>query len=143
MAPSIALKATQTFVAPSLPMQGKDKSDDLNFDPEALNAKYAAERDKRFYRSGINQYRPIEGSLARYIKDSYTPSFSRGPIYLDCDVVIIGGGYGGQLVSARLIEQGINNFRIIEKGGGFGVPGTGIVIQHNCGVCGLKALQHW
>jgi cyclohexanone monooxygenase len=39
---------------------------------------------------------------------------------LDIDVVIVGGGYGAQLVAVRLLEQGITNFRLIEKGGDFG-----------------------
>lgn len=105
---------------PPLLMQAKDKPAGLNFDPDALKARYAAERDKRLRREGISQYRSIEGSIVNYIKDPYAPSFSRKPLDLDCDVVIIGGGYGGQLVAVRLIEKGINNFRIIEKGGDFG-----------------------
>lgn len=36
------------------------------------------------------------------------------------DVVIVGGGYGAQVVAVRLIEAGVNNFRIIEKAGDFG-----------------------
>jgi hypothetical protein len=92
-----------------------------SFDLDALKAKYVAERDKRIHGGGVNQYRPIEGSLANYTEDPYVqPGFARDPADLDCDVVVIGGGYGGQLVAARLIEQGINNFRIIEKGGDFG-----------------------
>ena len=36
------------------------------------------------------------------------------------DVVIIGGGFGGLLAGARLREAGVNDIRIIEKGGDFG-----------------------
>jgi cyclohexanone monooxygenase len=110
----------QILATPSLLIQAKDKPHGLNFNPDDLRAKYAAERDKRFHHSGIRQYRPIEGSMVHYFKDSHPPKFSRNPVDLDCSVVIIGGGYGGQLVAARLVEQGINNFRIIEKGGDFG-----------------------
>jgi NADPH-dependent 2,4-dienoyl-CoA reductase/sulfur reductase-like enzyme len=112
--------ATNTAHTSPLLMQAQGKPDGLDFDPEALRAKYAAERDKRLHQNGINQYRPIEGSTLHYIKDPCAPSVSRDPVDLDCDVVIIGGGYGGQLVAARLAEQGINNFRIIERGGDFG-----------------------
>ncbi|KIW93852.1 uncharacterized protein Z519_05167 [Cladophialophora bantiana CBS 173.52] len=94
---------------------------DVNFDPDTLKSKYFAERDKRLHNGGLNQYRPVEGSLSSYVEDPYVePGFTRDPVDLDCDVVIIGGGYGGQLVAVRLMEQGINNFRIIEKGGDFG-----------------------
>lgn len=95
--------------------------ENFDLDLQALKAKYAAERDKRLHRSGINQYRGVEGSLSHYIEDPYAqPNFTRDQVDLDCDVVIIGGGYGGLLVAVRLIEQGIRNFRIIEKGGDFG-----------------------
>ncbi|OAL36465.1 hypothetical protein AYO20_04361 [Fonsecaea nubica] len=96
-------------------------SREVDFDPKALKSKYLTERDKRLDNGGFNQYRPVEGSLLGYVEDPYVePGFTRDPVDLDCDVVIIGGGYGGQLVAVRLIEQGINNFRIIEKGGDFG-----------------------
>ena len=34
--------------------------------------------------------------------------------------MIIGGGFGGMLAGARLREAGIDDFKIIEKGGDFG-----------------------
>jgi hypothetical protein len=120
MASSTVPKTAKTLAVPPWLMPAEDKPNGLNFNPDALKVKYAAERDKRLHHNGINQYRPIEGAILNYIKDPYASTFSRDPVDLDCDVVIIGGGYGGQLVSARLIEQGINNFRIIEKGGDFG-----------------------
>ena len=38
--------------------------DHLDFDPDALRAKYRAERDRRLRPEGNDQYRRIEGSLA-------------------------------------------------------------------------------
>ena len=53
--------------------------------------------------------------------DPYTPPLeNRAPIHEDIDVLIIGGGFGGLLASARLQEHGIRNIRIIEKAGDFG-----------------------
>lgn len=105
----------EAFVSQS----SKNVSDGL--DLETLKIKYAAERNKRINGGGAAQYRSVESSLSNYIKDPYSPvGISRDAVDLDCDVVVVGGGYGGQLVAARLIEQGINNFRIIEKGGDFG-----------------------
>jgi len=45
--------------------------DDLGFDPEALRAKYQAERDKRLRADGNGQYRDIVGDFAHYRDDAY------------------------------------------------------------------------
>ena len=47
-------------------------------------------------------------------------AITREPIQEEIEVVIIGGGFGGMLAGARLREAGIDNFKIIEKGGDFG-----------------------
>lgn len=95
----------------------------LPFDPVALKNKYLEERDKRLRANteGVNQYRMVEGSLSHYIEDPYLKEIiKRDPIDEEVDVVIVGGGYGAQLVAVRLQEAGIKNFRILEKGGDFG-----------------------
>ena len=96
--------------------------DKLPFDPVALKKKYLDERDKRLRNDGgVEQYRPVEGSLSHYIEDPYLGiKIERDPVDEDCEAVIVGGGYGGQLVAVRLIEAGVKNIRIIEKGGNFG-----------------------
>lgn len=96
--------------------------EDLPFDPEALRKKYTEERDKRlqYNTEGVEQYRMIDDSH-RYIKDPYLGELiKRDPITEEVEAVVIGGGYGGQLISVRLIEAGVKNIRIIEKGGDFG-----------------------
>jgi hypothetical protein len=95
----------------------------LAFDPVALKNKYLEERDKRLRANtaGVDQYRMVEGSLSHYIEDPYLKEIiKREPIDEEVDVVIVGGGYGAQLVAVRLQEAGIKNFRILEKGGDFG-----------------------
>ncbi|ORY02189.1 hypothetical protein BCR34DRAFT_493325 [Clohesyomyces aquaticus] len=94
----------------------------LPFDPIHLQAKYAAERDKRLARDqGVEQYIVLDGHLSHYLKDPWVePGFERDPIQEQVDVVIIGGGYGAQSVAVRLIQAGIENFRIVEKAGDFG-----------------------
>jgi hypothetical protein len=94
----------------------------LPFDPAALKEKYLAERDKRLARNqGVEQYLSLDGKLSHFLKDPWVePGFERDPIEEEVDVVIIGGGYGAQVVAVRLIEAGVNNFRIIEKAGDFG-----------------------
>ncbi|MET0274854.1 MAG: NAD(P)/FAD-dependent oxidoreductase [Phenylobacterium sp.] len=97
------------------------KRDDLGFDPEALKAKYRAERDKRLRADGSAQYLEIAGDFARYLDDPYVkPGFSRAPLTDEVEVVVVGGGFGGLLAAARLREAGVDDIRIIEKGGDFG-----------------------
>ncbi|MFI4950484.1 MAG: NAD(P)-binding protein, partial [Caulobacterales bacterium] len=98
----------------------KAAQDDLGFDPEALRARYRAERDKRLRADGNAQYRDIS-EFSRYLDDPYVaPGFSRAPLTDEVEVVVVGGGFGGQLAAARLREAGVDDIRIIEKGGDFG-----------------------
>ncbi len=63
----------------------------------------------------------MKGDFTRYVDDPYVaPGFTRAPLNDEVEVLIIGGGFGGQLIAARLHEAGIHGFRIIEKGGDFG-----------------------
>ena len=98
-----------------------DAPADLGFDPQALRAKYRAERDKRLRADANAQYREIAGEFAHYLDDPYvTPGFARAPLSDEVEVVVIGGGFGGLLAGARLREAGVKDVRIIEKGGDFG-----------------------
>jgi cyclohexanone monooxygenase len=93
----------------------------LGFDPEALRAKYRAERDKRLRVDGNQQYQEIAGEFARYLDDPYVePGFARAALTDEVEVVVIGGGFGGLLAAARLREAGVEDIRVIEKGGDFG-----------------------
>ncbi|WEW58214.1 hypothetical protein PRK78_003682 [Emydomyces testavorans] len=93
----------------------------LGFDPAALKEKYLIERNKRLRKDGVHQYRVAEGKLSHYTDDPYVePGFHRPPIVEDVDVLIIGGGFGGQLAAARLLGHGVSCIRIIEKAGDFG-----------------------
>jgi cyclohexanone monooxygenase len=96
-------------------------ADDLGFDPDALLAKYRAERDRRVRADGNEQYVEMVGQFAHYLEDPYVPAgFTREPLTDDTEVIIIGGGFGGLLAGARLREAGVQDLRIIEKGGDFG-----------------------
>jgi cation diffusion facilitator CzcD-associated flavoprotein CzcO len=93
----------------------------LDFDPDALREKYRQERDRRVRADGSQQYVEVQGDFSRYIDDPYVqPGFSRAPLTDEVNVLIIGGGFGGLLAGARLREAGVNDIRIIEKGGDFG-----------------------
>ncbi|HLK25200.1 MAG TPA: NAD(P)/FAD-dependent oxidoreductase [Caulobacteraceae bacterium] len=93
----------------------------LDFDPDALRAKYRAERDKRLRADANEQWTEVKGDFRHYIDDPYVePGFSRAPVCDEIDALVIGGGFGGLLAAARLREAGVETIRIVEKGGDFG-----------------------
>ena len=95
--------------------------EELGFDPQALRRKYDAERDKRLRADGNEQYREFTGELKRFVDDPYIDSvLERDSIHEELDVFIIGGGFGGLLMGARLSEAGIDNFLLVDKAGDFG-----------------------
>jgi cyclohexanone monooxygenase len=113
----------------------------LDFDPDALREKYRQERDKRLRPDGEAQYLELSGKFAHYAEDDpyVEPGFVREALTDQIDVVIIGGGFSGLLAGARLKENGISNFRIIEAGGDFGgtwywnrYPGAQCDIESYC-----------
>jgi len=90
------------------------------FDPDALREKYRYERDKRVRADGNEQYVEIAGQFGHYLDDPYVAPIEREPLFDEVQVAIIGGGFGGLLAGARLREAGIDDLRVIEKGGDFG-----------------------
>lgn len=93
----------------------------LGIDPDALRARYRAERDRRLRPDGNAQYQPIEGEFGYYADDPYADAdFTREPITARHEVVVVGGGFGGLLAAARLRQAGIEDLRVVEKGGDFG-----------------------
>jgi len=112
----------------------------LGFDPDALRAKYQAERDKRLRPEGNAQYVEVSGEFAHFVDDPYVePGFTREPLTDEIDIVIIGGGFGGLLAGARFREAGLTDIRIIEAGGDFGgtwywnrYPGAQCDIESYC-----------
>jgi len=99
----------------------KPSLEELGFDPDALREKYRIERDRRLRADGSNQYQEVKGDFSHYIDDPYVdPGFTRAPLEDEIDVVVIGGGFGGLRSGARLREAGIQDIRMIEKGGDFG-----------------------
>jgi cyclohexanone monooxygenase len=110
---------------------------DLDFDPVALKKKYLAERDKRVREDGIDQYIEVKADFSHYVDDPYTERFERDPIFDEVEVAIIGGGFGGLLMGARLREAGYEKIRVIEKAGDFG--GTWYWNRYPGAMCDVEA----
>ena len=89
-------------------------------DKAALRRKYREERDKRLRADGNGQYLQLEGRLAHYLEDPYTPRAPRAARTDHVTFAFIGGGFAGLVTGARLVEAGIPDVRIVEKGGDFG-----------------------
>ena len=84
-------------------------------------ASIAKKRDRRLRSDGNEQYVEVKGDFSRYIDDpGVEPGFTRESIHEALEVLIIGGGFGGLLAGSRLREAGIQDLRIVEKGGDFG-----------------------
>ncbi|SVC11984.1 uncharacterized protein METZ01_LOCUS264838, partial [marine metagenome] len=99
----------------------KDQFSDLDYDPVALRDRYREERDKRLRPDGNEQYVEVIGDFAHFLDDPYPDEkISREALNDDVDVVVIGGGFGGLQAGARLRDAGIQDIRVIEKGGDFG-----------------------
>ncbi|HZT66731.1 MAG TPA: NAD(P)/FAD-dependent oxidoreductase [Acidimicrobiales bacterium] len=90
------------------------------FDPELLRERYRRERDKRLRPDGNEQYVEIAGPFAHYLEDPYCHPVERPARRDEVTVAIIGGGFAGLIAGARLRQRGVDDLRIIEKGGDFG-----------------------
>ncbi|NOX29652.1 MAG: NAD(P)/FAD-dependent oxidoreductase, partial [Actinobacteria bacterium] len=89
-------------------------------DLDAVRDKYRAERDKRLRDDGNDQYVEPIGKFAHYLEDPYVPVVERDPVFDEVTVAFVGGGFAGLVAGARLKQAGIDDVRIIEKGGDFG-----------------------
>jgi cation diffusion facilitator CzcD-associated flavoprotein CzcO len=95
-------------------------TDAAPIDKEALRHRYAEERAKRLRPDGNDQYLRLEGELVTYLDDPYTPVVEREPVRDHVTFAFIGGGFAGLVTGARLVEAGVDDVRIVEKGGDFG-----------------------
>lgn len=132
--------ATETLVMPRAvqasavqQQEGQNIPDDLktqahkhgiavDFDPDALMAKYVEERVKRDHNGGMGQYvRAQEVKVLDYEDDPYAKGDGdRPPVTATYDAVILGAGYTSLQAAARLIQKGITNICLVEKGADVG-----------------------
>jgi cyclohexanone monooxygenase len=94
---------------------------ELTFDPDSLKEKYLYERDKRIRPDGTAQYIEVKAEFSHYVDDPYVePGFTRAPVHDDVEFTIIGGGFGGLMMGAKLREAGFKKLRVVESAGDFG-----------------------
>jgi cyclohexanone monooxygenase len=94
---------------------------EIDFDPDELHAKYLYERDKRLRSDGIGQYVEVTAEFSHFVEDPYVePGFTREPVFDEVEFAIIGGGFGGLLMGARLREAGFEDIRLVEAAGDVG-----------------------
>jgi cation diffusion facilitator CzcD-associated flavoprotein CzcO len=123
---------------------------EIDFDPDALHEKYLYERDKRVRPDGIAQYVEVKGDFTHYVDDPYVePGFTRPPLFDHVEVAIIGGGFGGLLMGARLREAGLQKIRMVESAGDFGgtwywnrYPGAMCDVESYCYLPLLEELNY-
>jgi cation diffusion facilitator CzcD-associated flavoprotein CzcO len=109
------------MAAMSIPAELAEIVGEIDFDPDALHAKYLAERDKRLREDGAGQYVEVKAEYSHYVDDPYVdPGFTREPVTDEVEFAIIGGGFGGLLMGARLREAGFESIRMVENAGDFG-----------------------
>jgi cyclohexanone monooxygenase len=85
-----------------------------------LLARYRAERDKRLRPDGNEQYIEPTGKYAHFLDDPYVPVEPREPLTDEVTIALIGGGFSGLIAGAKLKEAGVDDVRLIEKGGDVG-----------------------
>jgi len=122
----------------------------LDFDPAELKAKYLSERDKRLRDDANDQYVEVTAEFSHYVDDPYVdPGFTRQPLTDRVEIAIIGGGFGGLLMAARMKEAGFDDIRMIETAGDFGgtwywnrYPGAMCDVESYCYLPLLEELNY-
>src|SRR5688572_15627753 len=89
-------------------------------DKAAIRKRYAQERAKRLRPEGNAQYIRLKDQMPEYLEDPYLPVVEREPVTDHVTVTFIGGGFAGLVTGARLKEAGVDDVRILDKGGDFG-----------------------
>ena len=123
---------------------------EIDFDPDSLKQRYLSERDKRLRTDGIDQYTEVKAEFSHYVDDPYVePGFTRDPVFDEVEFTIIGGGFGGLMMGAKLREAGFERIRVVESAGDFGgtwywnrYPGAMCDVESYCYLPLLEELNY-
>ncbi len=81
-------------------------------------AKYRAFKEAR---RGAADYMTMEGEFKKYLDDVYSePPIPREALTDECEILVVGGGFGGLLLWHKLSQAGFTDVRFCEKGGDVG-----------------------
>ncbi|HEY1849728.1 MAG TPA: NAD(P)/FAD-dependent oxidoreductase [Candidatus Binataceae bacterium] len=81
-------------------------------------AKYRAFKEAR---SGAADYMAMEGEFKKYLDDVYSePPIPREALTDECEILVLGAGFGGLLLWQKLSQAGFKDVRFCEKGGDVG-----------------------
>jgi cyclohexanone monooxygenase len=92
---------------------------DTAADLGAVRARYAVERERRA-QTGDRSYRDPADGFGHILADPFGEVTARDPVDDEVDVLVVGGGFGGLLVAARMREAGARKVRVIESASDFG-----------------------
>jgi cation diffusion facilitator CzcD-associated flavoprotein CzcO len=91
------------------------------FDPDAVHAKYAAERARRtVVDRTANLDLAHDERFRTYLTDPFTEYAPRDPVTDDVDVLVVGAGLAGIIQGVELRKAGLARIRFVDKAGGFG-----------------------
>ena len=81
-------------------------------------AKY---REFKEARAGAADWVELEGEFSKYLEDVYSePPVEREALTDECEVLVVGAGFGAMLLWYRLRDEGFTDVRFCEKGGDVG-----------------------
>ncbi len=81
-------------------------------------AKYLAFKESR---RGAADYIAMEGTFKKYLDDVYSePPIPREALTDECEILVVGAGFGGLLLWHKLSKAGFTDVRFCEKGGDVG-----------------------
>lgn len=89
-------------------------------DLAAIDARYAAEKNKRLRKDGQYQFVKLDGLLPDISSDPHLPVAPRDAHSEELDVAILGAGWGGIIAGYHLANEEVTNFRNIDTAGDFG-----------------------
>ena len=90
------------------------------------SATFNAEEQRRYRafkeaRAGSADYIRMEGAFSEYLEDVYSePPVQRDALNDECEILVIGAGFGALLLWYRLRQAGFKDVRFCEKGGDVG-----------------------
>jgi len=90
-------------------------------DPQQLRQKYAEERDKRLKSTAGRGYALAKDCTSSLTQDLWRKSATdRAPLNEQIDVLVVGGGMSGIMTATRLMQNGVTDIRLLERGAEFG-----------------------